>query len=309
MIINAYERWLPAKEYLNHLRKHSSSIHELVDEECLAALDNVEAQYGELRSSRAGLEVRLGSQQRNVDYILCTTDGSPFPGSAIWFEMDYQAFCEPGEVSPCLFLNTWAASDEEYPVAWWDQALEFVAGVGRTSRLRQGLLDVIERLPQGVCVKQIGAMARPGEENSLRIVLMFLDWEQVPETMQTICWPGDTKALATTLAAYADMEWMGVNLDLDERGIRQKTSVELGPRWRHPRLVDRMVYRLERSGLCLPQKGDALRRWVRIPPDADPFIQTTISHYKLGFENGKVSEAKAYLQLTPYPLHRLYPKD
>ena len=74
-------------------------------------------------------------------------------------------------------------------------------------------------------------------------------------------------------------------------------------------LVDRMVSRLERAGLCLPEKGRALRRWVRIPPDEDPFIQTVISHYTLNYEDGAITEAKAYLQQNPYPLHRFYPKD
>lgn len=241
-----------------------------------------------------------------MDYILSTTDGSPFPESAIWLEMDYQAFCGPGDIIPCLFLNTWAAAEEKNPGPWWNKALAAVAGERRASLLKSGLLDVLERLPHGVCVKQIGSMARPGEENSLRVVLMFWDWEQLPETMEAIGWPGDAGMLANTLMAYADMDRMGVNIDLDEGGIRREIGIELVPSWRHPVLVDRMVSRLERSGLCLPQKGDALRRWVRIPPDADPFIQTTISHYKLGYADGAITGAKVYLQQTPYPLHRFY---
>ena len=58
-------------------------------------------------------------------------------------------------------------------------------------------------------------------------------------------------------------------------------------------LVDRMVSRLERAGLCREDKGQALRRWVRIPPDPDPFIQTVISHYKMNCADGKITEAKA----------------
>ena len=116
-------------------------------------------------------------------------------------------------------------------------------------------------------------------------------------------------ALANSLATYADMDRMAVHIDLANTGVRKKTGIEIVPRWRHPVLVDRMVSRLEWSGLCLPDKGNALRRWVRIQPDSDPYIQTVISHYKLSYENGAITEAKAYLQQTPYPLHTFYPKD
>ena len=300
---------MPAREFLRHLRMHHESIAELMDEECLAALANVEAQYGETRAFVAGLETRIGSPERYVDFIVNTLDGAPFPRSAIWIEMDYQAYRKPGVIKPCLFLNTWEAAEAQDSGQWWNRALVAVAGRDRAKRLRQGLFDVLDKLPQGVCVKQIGIMARPAAMDSLRIVLMFYDWTQIPGTMEAIGWPGSAEALATSLKPYEDMDRMAVNIDLDVSGIRQTAGIEIVPRWRHPVLVDRMVSRLERSGLCLPQKGDALRRWVRIPPSSDPFIQTTISHYKLNYEDGMIVGAKAYLQQTPYPLHGLYPKD
>lgn len=69
-------------------------------------------------------------------------------------------------------------------------------------------------------------------------------------------------------------------------------------------LVDRMVSRLERAGLCREDKGQALRRWVRIMPDPDPFIQAVISHCKMNYADGKITEAKAYLEQPPFPRHR-----
>ena len=44
---------LPARAYLAHLRRHP--VPELMDEECLAALANVEAQFGDTITHGAGL--------------------------------------------------------------------------------------------------------------------------------------------------------------------------------------------------------------------------------------------------------------
>ena len=111
-------------------------------------------------------------------------------------------------------------------------------------------------------------------------------------------------ALTAALELWNDAKHMAVNVDLDSTGIREKTGLEIYPAWRHPVLVDRMVSRLERAGLCRTDKGQALRRWVQIPPDPDPFIQTLINHYKMNYANGKITEAKAYLEQSPFPKHR-----
>ena len=59
---------LPMREYYAHLRRHP--IPEIMDDACLAAVANVEAQYGNTITHGAGLEVRLGEQARYVDYIM-----------------------------------------------------------------------------------------------------------------------------------------------------------------------------------------------------------------------------------------------
>ena len=71
-------------------------------------------------------------------------------------------------------------------------------------------------------------------------------------------------------------------------------------------IVDKFINRLEESGLCLPSKGAALRRWIRILPDGEPFIQTLISYFKLNYAKGRVTEAKAYLEQSPYIHHHYF---
>lgn len=66
------------------------------------------------------------------------------------------------------------------------------------------------------------------------------------------------------------------------------------------------ITRLEAAGLCLPSKAEALRRWIRIRPDGDPFIQTLIAYFKLNYRDGKIAEAKAYLEQSPYVHHHYF---
>jgi hypothetical protein len=299
-----YTNQLPVKTFLRHLRRQS--IPELLDGECLKALDRVEEEYGDVQSFGAGLEVRLGSPQRYADYILCTMDDSLFPNAVTFLEMDYQSLRGPGEIRPCLFLNTWEAAGAENPEAYWDHAMTVFAGQNRAENLKETFHFILDHLPGEVQIKQIGSMARPGEADSLRVVLLFSDAGQVPETLAEIGWPGDAAALGTALEPWDDVRCLGVNIDLDGAGIRKKTGIEVYPFWKHPVLVNRMISRLEKAGLCREDKGQALRRWVRIPPDQDPFIQTLISHYKLNYANGQITEAKAYLEQSPFPKHRFF---
>ena len=68
---------LSAKCFLAHLRRHPMP--EILDDECLAALASVEAQYGGTVTHGAGLEVRLGEEARYVDYIM-NIDEKNIPG-------------------------------------------------------------------------------------------------------------------------------------------------------------------------------------------------------------------------------------
>ena len=89
-------------------------------------------------------------------------------------------------------------------------------------------------------------------------------------------------------------------------GVLEKIGVEVFSKWRNPVLADRYIGRMEEAGLCLPFKAEALRRWTRIRPDGDPFIQTLIAYFKLNYRDGRITEAKAYLEQTPYPHHHYY---
>ena len=319
---------LPARAYLAHLRRHP--VPELMDEECVAALANVEAQFGDTITHGAGLEVRLGNPARFVDYIMCV-DQDYVPGiQSIWYEIDYADYLRGGDISPCLFVNTSDYKEEKAdqqdhtsaendnvqrqdkafapPMGkkFWDSVLPPFAGEKRAARLRGQLDRILAALPQDATIKQIGTMSPRGELDILRLVVIFHRWESIFAWLRDVGWPGDAGAMEQALLPWKEAQGFAVNIDLGESGLLEKTGLEVFGRWRHPLLVDKFIERLEAAGLCLPSKGAALRRWIRILPDGDPFIQTLVTYFKLNYAKGRVTEAKAYLEQSPYIHHHYF---
>lgn len=293
------------KDFLAHLHRHP--IPEIMDEECLAELESVKAEYGDTITHGAGLEVRLGEEARYVDYIM-NIDETVIPDmESLWYEIDYAEFRkarETGEkISPCLFANIKFTHQD---AAAWDAFLPPFLGEDRAKNLRAPLERVLEKLPKGANIKQIGTMTSRGELDVMRLVIMFPGWETIPDGLAAIGWRGDTAALREALAPWRETEKIAVNIDLGENGVLPKIGVEVFSRWRHPLLVDMFITRLEAAGLCLPSKAEALRRWIRIRPDGDPFIQTLIAYFKLNYRDGKIAEAKAYLEQSPYVHHHYF---
>ena len=296
---------LTMRDFLSHLHRHP--IPEIMDDVCLASLSSVEEQYGDTITHGAGLEVRLGEEARYVDYIM-NIDEDAVPGvQSLWYEIDYEEFykrnIEGGDITPCLFANTGFDPDD---VKAWDEFLPAFLGEMRAEKLRPAFDRVLDRLPEGTFVKQIGTMTSRGELNVMRLVIMFSSWDDIPEGLAAIGWQGDTNALREALSPWKETQNIAVNIDLGEGGVLPKIGVEVFSRWRHPVLVDKFLACLEDAGLCLPSKGDALRRWIRILPDGSPFIQTLISYFKLSYRDGKITEAKAYLEQSPYIHHHYF---
>ena len=293
---------LPMQAFYAHLRRHP--IPEIIDDACFAAIANVEAQYGDTITHGAGLEVRLGNTARYVDYIMnIDVDYIPFVQS-LWYEIDYEEFAKGGPIEPCLFANV-NLSEHSY-AEFWDKTLPPFMGEKRATRLRAPLDRVTAALPKGATIKQIGTMSSRGELDIMRLVIIFSVWESVFDGLAAIGWQGDIKAVRAALEPWKESKNVAVNIDLAEGGVLPKIGIEVCSNWRHPLLVDKFIARLEDAGLCLPSKGEALRRWIRNLPDGDPFIQTLIAYFKLNYKDGRITEAKAYLEQSPYIHHHYF---
>lgn len=298
------EKELAVKSWLAHLRRHP--VPEIVSAECMAALSSVEAQYGETESYGAGLEVRLGNPAAYVDYIMNIDEENIPKVKSLWYEIDYEEFSRAAatgkRIEPCLFANV---GEEDYRT-FWDEVLPPFLGEERAKRLRAPLDRVTAHLPEKAFIKQIGTMTSRGELDIMRLVIMFPSWESIFPGLTAIGWQGDTAELASALQPWKESQKIAVNIDLGADGVLPKIGIEVFSRWRHPLIVDKFIMRLEDAGLCLPEKGEALRRWIRLRPDADPFRQTLINYFKLNYKDGKITEAKAYLEQTPYINHHYF---
>ena len=287
---------LTVDKWIDHLKTHP--LPELMDEECVAALENVRDNYGSTVSHGAGLEVRLSEEARYVDYIMnIDTEEVPYVGS-LWYELDYAAYREEKkEIIPCFFANISRDDDGSYNRTR-DEILPAMMGERRTKLLKKAFEDVVSRLLEGVYIKHVGSMSSRGELDIMRLVIAFPSWDLIPEGLKRIGWPGDTKALQEALAPWKEIGVAAVNIDLSENGVLSKIGMEAASRWRKPVLVDKFVDRLEAAGLCIPSKAQALKRWIRLRPQGDPFIQTLIAYFKLAYKDGRITEAKAYLEQT-----------
>lgn len=296
---------LTVAEYLAHLRRHP--LPAILSTECLAAMSNIEKQYGNMPAELTGLEVRLTEAVRHVDYILKIKDANIPAVEELWYELDYEEFAKGSSLEPCLFANTsHFFADGGKQEVLWEQMLPAFLGKRRAEKLRQPLEQVMAALPEGAYIKQMGTMNSRGELDIMRLVIWFPSWESVFPGVKALGWPGDREALQAALQPWQDMEGIAINLDLGEQGILPKIGVELFFSWRHPLLVDKLIARLEAVKLCLPEKGQALRQWIRIRPDGNPVIQPSIVYFKLNYKAGKITGAKAYLAQTPCLLHHYF---
>ena len=297
----------PVNSFLAHLKRHP--VPELISDECMEALGSIQKQYGDVISHGTGLEVRLGNPERYVDYIMNINEDK-IPGvEALWYEIDYQEFKKAYEtgsrICPCLFANT-NKKDSKYCKELFDKMLPPFLGEERAKKLRPALDRLLDQLPAGATVKQVGTMTSRGELDIMRLVIMFKNWDSVTTGLAAIGWQGDTASVKSSLSQWMGTGNIAVNIDLGEKGVLPKIGFEVFSPYNNPVLVDLFLTRLEDLGLCLKEKGEALRRWIRILPDGNPFIQSRINYYKLNYKDGKITEAKAYIEQSPYRYHTYF---
>ena len=294
---------IKTKELTAHLRRHS--IPELIDDECLAAFNNIEAQYGEKSTYVGIIEVRLGEEARYVDYAISFDEKNiPILGS-MWYEFDYEQFASGKKIEPCLFFSMNEPTAEDYREIL-DKTLPIFLGEDRERKLRKQFEKIARILPKGSYIRQIGTMSSRGELKTARVIVYFIEREDICKFLSEMNWTGDLKALWEVIKTWNGQNCFQLDFDLGEDLISEKIGLEIKVNGYHPVIVDMYITRLEEMGLCLKSKGDGLRNWIRIPPDADPFIQTQIQYFKLNFLDGKIIEAKAYLEQSPHILHRYF---
>ena len=295
---------LAVKKFLAHLRRHPMP--EIMDEACIDALKNVEAQFGDMESHMEGLEVRLGDEARYVDYILKRdVEGVPLIKSE-WVEIDYAEFARGGPIEACYFATVGDAHtrcDKEF----LDKTLPVYAGEETARRLRPMLERILAAMPDDVFIKQVGVMTSRGADAGLRLVITYPTLQRLAENLAAFGWTGDTAALTAAFAPWAEDYKMALALDVWEDHVGEKIGIETYWDEKDPAVSERAIDLLEARGLALPSKAEAVRRWIHIAPYANPPLQTWFVYFKLNYLDGRIYEAKGYLEATPGIVHQCFP--
>ena len=295
---------LKAKEFLAHLRRHP--LPELMDEACMEALKNVEAQFGDTDCNMEGLEVRLGDEARYVDYILNReVKGVPLI-SGEWVEIDYAEFAGGGPIEACYFASL-GDGNTRYDETFLNQTLPLYAGEETARRLRPMLERIFAAMPGEVIVKQVGVMTSRGAEAGLRLVLSYPSLRMLADNLVDFEWPGDTTALMAAFAPWEKEFHFALALDVWEDHVGEKIGLETYWEGKNPADAGHAIDLLEARGLALPSKAAGVRRWIHFAPDANPPIQTWFVYFKLNYLCGRIYEAKAYLQASPKFVHWFFP--
>ncbi len=295
---------LKAKDFLAHLRRHPMP--ELMDEACMDALKNVEAQFGDIDSRMEGLEVRLGDEARYVDYILNReVEGVPLIKGE-WVEIDYEQFADGGPIEACYFASL-GDGNTRYDEIFLDQTLPLYAGEATAKRLRPMLERIFSAMPDDVIFKQVGVMTSRGAEAGLRLVLSYPSLRMLADNLIDFEWPGDTAALMAAFAPWEKGYRFALALDVWEDHVGEKIGLETYWEGKNPDAAERALDLLVEKGLALPSKAAAVRRWIQMPPDANPILQTWFVYFKLNYLGGRIYEAKAYLEATPKFVHWFFP--
>ena len=289
---------IKSRALIAHLRNHA--LPELIDNECLAAFDNIKAQYGEMHTYLGFIEVRLGNPARHVDYsLLNESENIPLP-SLLWYEFDYKQFSSGKKIEPVYFFSFYGGLDLDNYKKAFDKYLPSFLGEEMDRKIREPLIELTKKLPDSVYIRHIGSMSSRGKFDSVRITVFVPKRENLSKTLEKIGWNGDISALWKDIEPLHKKDYISFDFDLGENGISDKIGVEISFVGSKVAIIDKCITELEQKGLCLKSKGDAIRSWIRIPHDEDPRIITSLEHFKLNFLGEHIIEAKAYLQQRPY---------
>ncbi len=239
----------------------------------------------------------------------------------------------PSSSSPIRFQNAGSkrAAKAQKTIAematdcFWvhDRAFPLVLGRPLPEAQKDLLVRCFDELPKGSYVFQMGTMLSR-EGSPLRLCVRNIPRSAVPRWLGRTGWQGNRASLSremASLAPFVDRIDCDVDLPAFSGEIGPKIGLEcsLGPspeiKDRYARFLDFLVAR----GLCLPQKRDALMQYPGgnhqyEKPDLWPehlkqasalfrwsqvsVLLRSINHIKLVFQEGRVTEAKAYLSVA-----------
>ncbi|MBQ9359822.1 MAG: radical SAM protein [Lachnospiraceae bacterium] len=285
----------PVSEYIKALREQSYP--EIFSDECIAGLSNIERRLGDTGVSAVCLEIPMDRELPVMDYSVCV----PTPDQDIeeyWLEMDYGTYVSGDNINPCIFYDAGrlrpGRDDEDY----YKDVLPRLVGEDMASRFAPVLKNAVGLL-QGRCdgLYQVGTMEARGEEESLRIYTDYMKAGDIIPYLKDIGYAGGTKGIGTFLETWHNSTLI-LNFDLFEDHVGPKIGINFSTRLKTLKSTDGLLKKLREQGLLLSVREEAIKRFLRYPPQKEPVIQNDLSHVKVTFIDDGIIAAKAYLQQT-----------
>lgn len=286
---------------LDYLERHEYA--GLFDAECRRRWENIRKRFGDLETEETILEVNLAEDAPGCDYSIRLPRETSY-SQEYWLELDYEA-CSGTDIIPCYFFDALKANDRAALEGMAEELLPEIAEHDTIERLAPLLLRSAEAaFAHGGKIYQIGSMQgrRPGE--SLRIFLDDLAPKDILSVLDELDWRGDMPALGRLLdmfAPYSDCQKFIIDFDISPEGLSSKIGINFGTQNKRTATIAGLLDFLREKGLCLPTKREDVLRFVDEFPAYSPYIQNDISHFKLAFENSRVTAAKAYLRQGTVP--------
>lgn len=281
------------QQYIQYLSLTGSG--QLFDEDCQSNWRHIAAQYGEVVSRETIAEVNLSQRQKECDYSIRVDTGKK-PVGEIWYELDHEK-CSSDYIDACYFVDASAVhSGADNSWVFEDELPRFLSA-DEVGRLKPNLMRCINLLPEGCRLFQLGVMVGRGDSR-VRLFTDSLPPDLVRQYLTDVNWPGDLPALTALLSElvpFTDDGCFLIDFDVSEETVSEKLGINFGTGTAHEAIEEFLNY-LSSKGLCLPEKCAGVLQWVKTPPQAQPFIQNDISHFKLPFIAGEVKSAKAYLR-------------
>lgn len=265
-------------------------------------------------------------QQEGKNSTFTNFTNSPHPQTKyIWLEFDLDQ--EPDDIPiPCVFVDSSWGSENKLP-APIDASLK-LPNYLISDQQQANLKLCIDALPNLAKIEHLGAMFSRSSA-SLRITILGISLEQLPDYLNQIGWKDPSDIFLNLLDKLStflhQVDFLVLNIDLGDQissGINPCIAIEFYPK-KQPHINSDSNYEeiaffnyLVETGLCTPEKKNALLAWPGVSQKADcpelwpknlvisdlllgnqgiSVFQRTINHIKIVFHPFLPLEAKAYL--------------
>lgn len=295
------------KEYIGYLAKQDNSniLNDELKRALISAADIMDGQP----VHEIIIETELQNENISADLsVRFDIDDKDIPVKEYWLEMDYNngfSVDDPCKFIDASFITPKGCSDENY-----EKIIRKFAGDNRADTLRETLKSVSAAL-DGKCsgLYQLGTMDSRGQLEGLRIFTDGMSKNDLADYLAGLDWKGDIGKLVKVISAFEECAVKGkfiLDHDISADGISDKIGINFGIRYASGDCADKAMETLAGMGMCCPSKRNGVIGWLDTPPYYEPFMQNSLSHFKIAFSGDSITSAKVYLQINDRCFNRKY---